>query len=114
MKKYLLTIYQPDVGDPPPEILAEVMRELDTLNAEMKEAGVWVFAAGLEPPSTATVLREYNGEVTATDGPFTEAKEQIGGFTVIRVTDRETALEWGERLAAIVKLPVEVRPFAVM
>lgn len=112
MGRYLLTIYQPDRGIPPPEILDGVMRELDVLTRDMKDAGVWVFAAGLQPPSTATVLREFNGEVTATDGPYAEAKEHIGGFTVIDASDADTALEWAERLAAIVKIPVEVRPLA--
>lgn len=112
MGRHLLTIYQPDGGTPPPEILDMVMRDLETLNQEMNAAGVWVFTAGLQPPATATVLREFNGEVTATDGPFAEAKEHIGGFTVIDTPDEETALEWGRRLAAIVRIPVEVRPLA--
>lgn len=111
MRMYLLTIYQPDGDPPPPEILDEVMRDLDTLNREMKEAGAWVFAAGLAPPNTATVLRDYDGEVTATDGPFAETKEHIGGFTVIRAPDEEAALGWANRLARVVKLPIEMRPF---
>ena len=112
MGTYLLSIYQPDGGTLDPEALDAVMSEIEILNQEMRRAGAWVFAAGLQPPSTATVLREYNGEVTATDGPYAEAKEHIGGFTVIRAADDEIAMEWGRRLAAIVKIPVEVRPVA--
>ena len=112
MGTYLLSIYQPDGGTLDPEALDAVMTEIDTLNQEMRRAGVWVFAAGLQPPSTATVLRDHNGEVTATDGPYAEAKEHIGGFTVIRAAHDEDALGWGRRLAAIVKIPVEVRPVA--
>ena len=112
MGRHLLSIYQPDGEPPPPEALEPVMRELEALNREMREAGVWVFAGGLAPPSAATVLRDYNGEITATDGPYAEMKEHIGGFTVIEAPDPDTALEWGERLAAVVGLPVEVRAFA--
>lgn len=109
MQKYLLSIYQPE-GERPPTDLDAIMRELDGLNREMKEAGVWVFAAGLKPPRTATVLRSYEGEVTTTDGPFAESKEQIGGFTVIQTPDHDTAMEWAARLAQVVTLPIEIRP----
>lgn len=112
MGTFLLSIYQPDGGTLDPEALDAVMSEMEALNQEMRRAGVWVFAAGLQPPSTATVLREYNGEVTATDGPYAEAMEHIGGFTVISAADEEDALGWGRRMAAIVKIPVEVRPVA--
>ncbi len=55
MKKYLLSIYQPE-GDPP-ENLDEIMEELEGLNREMQAAGAWVFAAGLHGPESATVIR---------------------------------------------------------
>lgn len=111
MKQYLLSIYQPD-GRPSPERLAEVVRDLDTLNQEMKAAGAWVFAGALHPPSTATVLRAGDDEVLVTDGPFIEAKEFLGGFTVIQTEDLDAALDWGRRLAGVLKpLAVEVRPF---
>jgi hypothetical protein len=111
MKDYLLSIYQPD-GDPPaPEVLEPIMAELGKLNEEMQAAGVWVFAAGLHPPSTATVLRVKDQEPLTTDGPFAEGKEHLGGFTVIRVNDLDEALDWGGRLARVLSpLSIEVRP----
>lgn len=112
MGRYLLSIYQPDGDPPPPEVLDKVMRDLDILNGEMRRAGVWVFAVGLTPPSAATVLRDYNGQVMATDGPYAEAKEHIGGFTIIDTPDDERAIEWGTRMAEVVGLPIEVRPLA--
>ncbi|MGY1663396.1 YciI family protein [Geodermatophilus sp. SYSU D00705] len=113
MAQYLLTIYQPDGEVPPPEFLEPVMRELAMLNEEMRDAGVWVFAAGLHPAETATVLRSEGDEVLMTDGPYVEAKEHVGGFTVIDVPDLDAALEWGRRLARVLaSLPIEVRPFA--
>jgi hypothetical protein len=89
-----------------------VMRDLDALNREIREAGAWVFGGGLHPPSTATVARVRDGELLMTDGPFAEGKEHLGGFTIIRAPDLDAALEWGGRLARATTLPVEVRPFA--
>lgn len=109
MKQYLLSIYQLDDTDPP-DNLAEIMRDLESLNDEMRAAGAWVFAAGLHAASTATVLRAAGSEVLITDGPYAEGKEHIGGFTIIQATDLDEALEWGRRLAEVVTLPIEVRP----
>jgi hypothetical protein len=111
MKQYLLSVYQPDGPTPPREVLDEMARELDALNDELKAAGAWVFAGGLHAPSTATVLRAKGEEVIMTDGPFTEGKEHLGGFTIVRAPDLDAALGWGRRLAEITTLPVEVRPF---
>ena len=111
MKQYLLSIYQPDGDPPPPEVLAEIMKEIDAMNQELKSTGSWVFAGGLHPPSTATVVRAKDGDVLMTDGPFVEGKEHIGGFTVIKAPDLDVALGWGRRLAQATTLPVEVRPF---
>lgn len=109
MPRYLLNIIQP--GGPPPsaEFLAPIMANLSKVNADLRAAGGWVFAAGLTAPSTARVLRLQDGEVQVTDGPFVEAKEQIGGFTVIEATDDTAALDWARRFARAITLPIEVR-----
>jgi hypothetical protein len=108
MRQYLLSIYQPDTEPPPPEILGPIMEKLGELNEEMRAAGAWVFALGLHPASTATVLRDQ----VMTDGPFAEGKEHLGGFTVINAPDLDAALEWGRRMSAILRPPlaIEVRP----
>jgi hypothetical protein len=111
MKQYLLSIYQPDGDPPPPEVLEPILRNLEALNREIQAAGAWVFAAGLHPASTATMLKVKDGDVLMTDGPFTEGKEHLGGFTVIQVADLDEALVWGRRLAEVLyPLSVEVRP----
>lgn len=119
MKRYLLSMYQPD-GDPPPEIdLDKVMREVNAWTAEAKAAGVWVFDGALHPASTATVVRIRDGEMLTTDGPYLEGKEHIGGFDIIEVPDLDAALGWARKLGeALVAggaggtgLPIEVRPF---
>jgi hypothetical protein len=110
MKRYLLSVYQPD-GPPPASVdLGKIGRDLDALNEEMKAAGAWVFAEGLHAPSTATVVRLQAGEVLITDGPYVEGKEHMGGFTIIEAADLDAALEWGRRLTQVTTLPVEVRP----
>ena len=87
MRQYLLSVYQPDGPIPEPEVIEKIARDLDALNEELKAAGAWVFAGGLFPPSTATVLRPKGGDVLTTDGPFTEGKEHLGGFTIITAPD---------------------------
>jgi hypothetical protein len=111
MKRYLLSVIQPDGDPPPPEYLEKVMRDVHGLREEMKAAGAWVFAGGLHAPSTATVVRYRDGEFLMTDGPFAEAKEHIGGFTVIEAPDLDAALEWARKTARAIPLPIEVRPF---
>lgn len=116
MKQYLLSIIQPDgdqpQGSPPPrEVLEKIMRDVNAISDELKAAGAWVFAGGLHPPSTATVVRLRDGDVLTTDGPFVEGKEHIGGFSVILAPDLDAALAWAGKFARATALPVEVRPF---
>lgn len=117
MKEYLLSIYQPDGGAPPPEVLGPVMEKVIALIEESKAAGVWVFNGGLHPPEAATVVRQQHGRAVVTDGPYVESKEHLGGFMVVRVADLDAALSWARRLAEALTidghdgLPIEVRPF---
>lgn len=112
MKTYLLSVITPSgVEPPPPERLESIMRAVNAVDQEMKAAGAWVFAAGLNAPSTATVVRVRDGEALLTDGPFAEGKEYVGGFSIVRATDLDAALDWGRKLAEATTLPIEVRPF---
>ncbi len=115
--QYLLSVYQPDGPIPAAEDLARIGRDLDALHDELRAAGSWVFAGGLHPASTATMLSLRDGEVLTTDGPFTEGKEHLGGITIIAAPDLDAALEWGAKFARAISLdgrdglPIEVRPF---
>jgi len=111
MQQYLLSVYQPDGPIPAPAVMEGISGELDALNQELKAAGAWVFAGGLHPPSSATVVRLKEGDVLTTDGPFAEGKEHLGGFTIVKAPDLDAALEWGRKLTRATTLPVEVRPF---
>ncbi|MCU1510719.1 MAG: hypothetical protein JWO34_559 [Arthrobacter sp.] len=110
MAQYLLSVYQPVGPVPDPDFLAPIMQDVENLNRDMKAAGVWVFAAGLHPTDTATVVRQQGPGVLVTDGPFVEGKEHLGGFTVIDTPDLDAALGWAEKLARATTLPIEVRP----
>jgi hypothetical protein len=105
-------MYQPDGPAPEPEILDPIMRDINAVEQQMKDAGVWVFSGGLHEPSTATVVRAQGDDVLITDGPYVEGKEHLGGFTIIEAPDLDVALEWGSKLARAIRLlPIEVRPF---
>jgi hypothetical protein len=112
MKHYLLSVITPEGTPPPPEVLGRIMENVEAVNQELKAAGGWVFAGGLNSPSTATVVRVQGGEMLTTDGPFAEGKEYVGGFTIVQAPDLDAALEWGRKYASAITLPIEVRPFA--
>ena len=111
MSQYLLSVWYPEGGTmPEPETLARITADLEVVNADLRAAGAWVFAAGLYPPSTATVLTPTSGEVLVTDGPYVESKEVLGGFSIIEAPDLDAALGWGRRMAEAVTVPIEIRP----
>ena len=96
---------------PPEDEIQRRYKAVDAFNAELQSAGAWVFAGGLHPPETATVVRSQNGQVVTTDGPFAETKEQLGGFWVIEAPDLDAALAWAAKGSEACGAPVEVRPF---
>lgn len=112
MNQYLLSVYSVEGQPPPPaEVMQKMYRDVEALNAELKAAGAWVFAGGLHPHTSATVVRVTGGEVLTTDGPFPEGKEHIGGFWVIKAADLDAALAWAAKATRACTGPVEVRPF---
>ena len=112
MTHYLLSVYQPDGPIPSPERMQQITRDIEALNQEIRAAGAWVFAGGLQPPDMARVLREADADVLTTDGPYTEGKEHLGGFTIVDTPDLDAALDWGRKFTRATGLPIEVRPFA--
>jgi hypothetical protein len=113
MKTYLISLFSPD-GPPPEDLdLSRVMADLEVVNAAIRAAGAWVFAGGLGDQASATTIRKPDAVADAvlTDGPFAEAKEHLGGFTIVRCDDYDAVLGWAERIAGATGLPVEVRPF---
>lgn len=113
MTNYMLSVHMVEGEAAPSEAeMQQSFKDVDVLNAEMQSAGAWVFAGGLHPADTATVVQVGDtGDVVTTDGPFSEAKEHVGGFWVIEATDLDAALDWAKRATVACRGPVEVRPF---
>src|ERR1700719_1322893 len=113
MPQYLVSVWHDDtfeVDFSSPDAQRTVA-QVGAFNNELQRAGAWIFAAGLHPSSSATVVRTSGaGEVSMTDGPYAETKEQMGGFWMIEATDLDSALEWAGKAAAACEGPVEVRP----
>ncbi len=78
-------------------------------NEELQKAGVLLALDGLHPPSTGARVSFSGGKPKVTDGPFTEAKEVIGGYWMIQVKSREEAIAWATRCPASDNEVIEVR-----
>ena len=113
MAQYLMSVWHDDTYevDFESEENQRLFRQVDAFNQELMDAGAWVFGGGLHPASSATVLRPAAGEVSMTDGPYAETKEQMGGFWIVEAPDFDAALAWARKGAAACEGPVELRPF---
>lgn len=74
------------------------------------DAGIFVAGSGLQPPETATTLTVRDGRRQVQDGPYAETKEQLAGYFIVDVPDRETALDWAARFPHVEGKTFEVRP----
>ena len=114
MTQYLLSVVHDDGYEAVTEVTPEIQAQFDRVgafNQELMDQGAWVFAGGLMPPSSATVVRSDGVDVSMTDGPFAESKEVMGGFWVIEAADLDAALAWAGKGSAACGQAVEVRPF---
>jgi hypothetical protein len=114
MTQYLLSVWHDDEYDVDfsGDEMQRVVGQVDAFNQELESAGAWVFGGGLHPATSATVLRaKTDGDVSMTDGPYAESKEQMGGFWVVDAADFDTALEWARKATLACEGPVELRPF---
>jgi hypothetical protein len=89
---------------------AKLVGAMMNYNAELAKAGVLLSLDGLHPTSKgARITWNEDGKPTATDGPFTETREVIGGFWTIQVKSREEAIEWAKRVPAADARKIELR-----
>jgi hypothetical protein len=110
--QYMLTLYSEEAG-------WNRMTEADQQQAvasytayteALKKAGAWVASSRLQPTSTATTVRITDGKSQVLDGPYSDSKEQIGGFYLIDVTNLDVALSWAARCPGASHGTIEVRP----
>ena len=114
MAQYLLAVHGVDGEAPPaPEVMEQMVADVQAFNDKVQAAGGWVFAGGLEPPSSAEVFRSVDGTSRASDGPFAVAPVFLSGMWIIDAPDRAAARDWAAQGAAACQRPVELRPFQV-
>jgi hypothetical protein len=112
MTEYAIYFNQQWVGDHTAEWFRGRGPLAKAVTAEMKAAGVYVFAGGLEEElETAFSADATSGVLVVTDGPFIESKEWLGGLAVIDVADDEEAKMWAGKVAVACGWPQEVRRF---
>jgi len=106
--KFMLLIYEDDAERV--ERMDERMPTCAAYAEAMKKAGIYVVGERLRAVSTTTRVRVADGRTHVVDGPYAEAKEQLGGFHVIDVLDLDAALAWAARCPGASRGVVEVRP----
>ncbi|GLP67802.1 MULTISPECIES: YciI family protein [unclassified Streptomyces] len=78
-----------------------LMQRMGELIEEMTKAGVLLDTAGLMPTAQGARVRWEKGELSVTDGPFTEAKEVVGGYAIVQAKDMAEAIEWTKRFLKV-------------
>ena len=116
MTHYLLSVRGPvergDYGNyGSEEEMQAAFARTGAFNERLKSEGYWVFAGGLQPGTTATVVDGQGDAPVMTDGPYLETKEWLGGFWVLELPDLDAALQWATEASVACGGKVEVRPF---
>lgn len=106
--RYLLMIYWEPEADTRPD--PGMMERYFAFNAAADEAGVYRAGDALHGTETATTVRVRDGEVFATDGPFAETREQLGGFYIVDCEDLDAAIHWASQIPHAARGSIEVRP----
>ena len=114
MTEYLIYFNQQWVGDHTEEWFRSRGPLAKAVIDEIKAAGQYLFAGGLDETGEAFSADATSGTVAFTDGPFTETTEVLGGLTVVDVPDVETARMWAGKIAEACGWPQEVRRFGTM
>jgi len=96
--RFMTLVKSAETSAPPPQAL---MDAIGKLGEEAARNGVMVEIGGLLPTAMGARVRLAGGRLTVTDGPFTEAKEVIGGYAVYAVKSKAEALEWTRRFLAL-------------
>ncbi|GAB4057556.1 YciI family protein [Catellatospora paridis] len=111
MTEYLIYFNQQWVGDHSEEWFRARGPLARAVVDEMKAAGAYVFAGGLEEDNAAFTADATSGTVLFTDGPYVESKEFLGGLTVVNVPDEAAARMWAGKIAQACGWPQEIRRF---
>jgi hypothetical protein len=109
--RFMMVMYPKDYAQVPADAMpdAKLVAAMMKYNEELHRAGVLLALDGLHPPRTGARIRFANGQGTAHDGPFTEAKELIGGYWIVDVKSKDEAVAWALRCPAQDGDTIEVR-----
>jgi len=113
--RYLVLIYDENTANPSPEppdmaVVGQVIEEYNAYTQMLRDRGAYVAGEALQPVTTATTIRVRDGQTLATDGPFAETKEALGGFYLIEAKDLDEALALGGACPGAKAGSIEVRP----
>ncbi|NHA01120.1 hypothetical protein G5V59_17970 [Nocardioides sp. W3-2-3] len=116
MTQYLMSVHGPVEAEEyggygSQEDMEQAFADTGAFNERLQEQGYWVFAGGLQPADTATVVDGTGETPVTTDGPYLETKEVIGGFWIIEAPDLDVALRLAAEGSKACRGRVEVRPF---
>jgi len=114
--KYICLIYSDESQWPklPQNAVEEMMSEYRAFTESIKSSGHYIAGDRLQPTTAATTVRIRDGRLSATDGPFAETKEQLGGFYMIEAKDLNEAVQIGSRIPGAKVGSIEVRPVATV
>ncbi|MFE9675956.1 YciI family protein [Streptomyces sp. NPDC006259] len=116
MPRYLSLVRIDETTMPADGPSPELMERMGELIEEITKAGVMLDTAGLLPSAQGTRVHLNGGEISVTDGPFTETKEVVGGYAIMQCKDRAEAMEWAKRFLKVHgdewTLTLEVREIA--
>ena len=114
--KFMLVIYEDasDVARREGEAASSYWSGWKAYGAALREAGVLVGGAAMQPISTDTTLRLEDGKRHVQDGPYADTKDQFAGFYTLEVPSIDQALDWAAKCPALPKGAVEVRPLLIM
>jgi hypothetical protein len=110
--QYLLMLYSQEAGwaKLTPTEQEQAVGAYRAYSEALKGAGALVGSNRLQPSSSATTVRLTDGKSQVLDGPYTDSKEQIGGYYLIDVPDLDAAISWASRCPGASHGTVEVRP----
>jgi hypothetical protein len=101
MPRYLSMVRIDEQNAPAEGPSEALMQRMGELIEEMTKAGVLLDTAGLTPTAQGARVRWEKGELSVTDGPFTEAKEVVGGYAIVQAKDMAEAIEWTKRFLKV-------------
>lgn len=107
--KYLVLLYAEDGAWPPDEHRVALQQSIDLCH-ELHANGQYLGAAPLQPRSTGAYVRVRDGKPIVQDGPFTEAKEHVGGYFLIDVESLDEAIDIATRIPGATRGTAEIRP----